>query len=146
MPEAIDAIFFYNLRVSGGFCPFGHDNNFVPGSFFPSLHDQLTDLLHLKMVLWNQNDIGPARLPSFQGQPTRMSSHRLHDKDPSVRTCSRPETIYFFRDHIHSGLKSQGVIRPGKVFVDGLRNAHRFYAFQIKLVNHPKGILASDRH
>src|SRR4030043_1129026 len=140
MTKTIHTLFSDNLRLSNRLRSFCHNDDLVPGTFSPTLHEQFVDPLNLKIVFGDQNDVSTARFPSLQCQPACMPSHCLHHKDPPMRACSCSETINLFCDHIYGGLKSQGIICPGKIFIDGLWNPNHFHTIHIKFVGYVNGI------
>ena len=110
MAEAIHAIFFDDFRTPGRFCPFGYDDNLIPCPFSMAFHEQFVHPVHIEIVFRDEDDIGAARLSSFQRQPASVPSHRLHYEDPPVRTGCCSKAVDLLGDAIESGLKSQCII------------------------------------
>ena len=113
-------IFF--LRKSSiffGNSTFCYRNDSEAAALFISLFYFINHFVDVVRNLREQNDIRSACHTCVQSQPSHLVSHHFHNKDSSMRSSRRMNTINRIGRNVHCTLKTKGHISSPEVIING---------------------------
>jgi len=104
----------------------------------------LADFVDGERDLGNQDDVGAAGDPCFEGDPTGVSPHDFHDHDAMVRFRCGVDFVDCVSRGYERGIETECDFGGGEVVVDGLGHAYDLHALLEKVQSDLLGAVAAN--
>jgi len=103
-------------------------------------------LFDVERLLWDEDLRGPAGDAGVGGDPARVATHDLTDKNPVVGLGGGVEAVNGIGGDLHRGVKAEAHLGGRQVIVDGLGDPNDRHALAGQAVGHPQRVVAANGH
>src|SRR5205814_7085218 len=136
----------HQVAVAGEFEPFGHHHNGEDAAARVALLKYLGDLFDGGRPFGDEDAIRAAGQASHGSDPARVPAHNFHNHDALVRLCGGMEPVNGLGDDRNCGVKTERLIRPFDVVVNGLGHPHDVHTLHRERTRHPQRVFTAHRN
>ncbi|CAB4870406.1 unannotated protein [freshwater metagenome] len=145
MPEGIHAAAAGRHVAARGPRPLACDHDREAASAGMARPQPVADLFEIERPLRDEDRVGAARHPRMAGDPSGVAAHHLDDEHPVVGLGRGVEAVDRVGGDLDGGVEAEGVVGPGEIVVDRLRDAHHRDAVVGESRGDAERVLAADR-